>query len=55
VKTALKGKKFYNAEDIKRIVTIELNAVSLEAFADCFQKLSKRFNTRLQVGGDYFK
>jgi hypothetical protein len=39
MKTALKGKKFQDAEDIKKNVTAELNAVPMEAFADCFQKL----------------
>jgi hypothetical protein len=39
VKTALKGKKFHDVGDIKKNVMAELNAVPLEAFADCFQKL----------------
>jgi hypothetical protein len=39
VKTVLKGKRFQDVEDIKKNVTAELNAVPLEAFADCFQKL----------------
>jgi hypothetical protein len=55
VETALKGKTFQNVEDIKKKVTAELNSVPLEAFADCFQKPFKRFNTCTQVGGDYFK
>jgi hypothetical protein len=38
VKTALKGKRFQDTEDIKENVTAELNAPPLEAFADCFQK-----------------
>jgi hypothetical protein len=33
VKTALKGKRFQDAEGIKENVTIDLNAVPLEAFA----------------------
>jgi histone-lysine N-methyltransferase SETMAR len=33
VKTALKGKRFQNVEDIKKNVTAELNALPLEAFA----------------------
>jgi hypothetical protein len=36
VKTALKGKMFQDVEDIKENVTAELNAVLLEASADCF-------------------
>jgi hypothetical protein len=39
VKTALKGQKFQDVEDIMKNVTAELNAVALKAFADCFQKL----------------
>jgi hypothetical protein len=39
VKTALKGKRFQDVEDIKKNVKAELNAISLKAFADCFQKL----------------
>jgi hypothetical protein len=35
VKTALKGKRFQDVESIKKNVTAELNAVPLEAFADC--------------------
>jgi histone-lysine N-methyltransferase SETMAR len=37
VKTALKGKRFQDVEDIKKNVTAELNAVLLEAFVDCFK------------------
>jgi hypothetical protein len=39
VKTALKGKRFQDAEDIKKNVTAELNALPLEAPADYFQNL----------------
>jgi hypothetical protein len=38
---ALEGKRFQVAEDIKENVTAELNAVTLEAFADCFHSLLK--------------
>jgi hypothetical protein len=41
VKTALKGKRFQDVEDIKKNVTAELTAVALEAFADCFHKRFK--------------
>jgi hypothetical protein len=44
-KTAFKGKKFQDIEDIKKNVKAELNAVSLEAFSDCFQSLFERFNS----------
>jgi hypothetical protein len=54
-KTALKGKRFQDVEDIKKNVTAELNAVILEAFADCFQKLFERYNKCFQVGGDCFE
>jgi hypothetical protein len=53
VKTALQGKRFQDGEDIKKNVMAELNAVPLEAFADCFQKLFERCNKCNQVGGDY--
>jgi hypothetical protein len=36
VKSALKGKRFQDVEDIKKNVTAGLNAVPLESFADCF-------------------
>jgi hypothetical protein len=39
VKTALKGKKFQDVEDIKKNMMSKLNIVPLEAFADSFQKL----------------
>jgi hypothetical protein len=39
VKLALKGKRFQDVEDITKNVKTELNAVPLEDFADCFQKL----------------
>jgi hypothetical protein len=55
VKTALKGKRFLDVEDIKKKVMAELNTVSLEAFAQCFQKLFKQSNKCIQVGGDYFE
>jgi hypothetical protein len=41
VKTALKGTRFQDGEDIKKNVMAELNAVPLEACAVCFQKLFK--------------
>jgi hypothetical protein len=44
VKTAIKGKRFHDDEDIKENVTAKLNAVPLEAFSDCLQKLFKGFN-----------
>jgi hypothetical protein len=40
---------------MKKIVTAELNAVSLEAFADCSQELFEQCNKYIQVGGDYFE
>jgi hypothetical protein len=43
-KTALKGKRFQDVEDIKKNVKAERNAVPLEAFADCFKKLFERRN-----------
>jgi hypothetical protein len=55
MKTALKGERFQDVEDIKINVTTELNAVHLEAFADCSQKLFKRFNRCIQVGEDNFE
>jgi hypothetical protein len=50
MKTALKGKRVQDADDIKKNVTADLNAVHLETSADCFQKLFKRFDKRIQVG-----
>jgi hypothetical protein len=55
VKTAFKGKKFQDAEDIKKNVTAEMNAVILEDFAGCFQKLFEGFNTCIQVAVDNFE
>jgi hypothetical protein len=55
VKTALKVKRFQDAEDIKKIVTAEPNAVPLEAFAECFQKLFERCKKCIEVGGDCFE
>jgi hypothetical protein len=39
-----------NFEDMKKNLTTELNAVPLEAFVTCFQKLFKRCNKFIQVG-----
>jgi hypothetical protein len=39
VKTALEGKRFQDAENVNGKVKVEINAVPLETFADCFQKL----------------
>jgi hypothetical protein len=36
VKTALKGKRFQEAEDIKKNLNAELNALPSEVFADFF-------------------
>jgi hypothetical protein len=55
VKTALKGKKFQEVEDIRRSTTTELKAVLLEAFSDCFQKFFKQFNKCIRVGRDCFE
>jgi hypothetical protein len=55
VKTVLQENKFCDAEDIKKNVTAQLNAVPLEAFSDCLQKPFERFNTYNQVGEDYFE
>jgi hypothetical protein len=52
VKTALKEKRFQDVED--KNVTAELNAVPLEAFAECFQKLFERCNKRIEEE-DYFE
>jgi hypothetical protein len=41
VKTALKRKRLKDAEDIKKNIMAELNAVPLEAFTDHFQTLFK--------------
>jgi hypothetical protein len=38
MKTALKGKRFQDVEDIKKNVMAELKGVRLEAFGDCFKK-----------------
>jgi hypothetical protein len=54
VKITLKGKRFQEV-DIKKNMMAELNAVPLEAFADCSQKLSERCNKCIHVGGDYFE
>lgn len=51
VKTVLKGKRFQDAEDIKKNVTAELKAVYSDAFADWFQK---RCNKYINANGDYF-
>jgi hypothetical protein len=55
VRTALKEKRFEDVEGIKENVTAEMNAVPLEAFADCLQKLFKIFNKCIQVRRDYFE
>jgi hypothetical protein len=55
VKTAQKRERFQNVEDIMKNVTAELNAVPLEAFADCFKKLFKRCNKCIQVSENYFE
>jgi hypothetical protein len=55
MKTALKGQRCQDVEDIKKNMTVELNAVPLEAFADCFQKHFEQCNKCNQVHGDYFE
>lgn len=37
MKTALK-ERFQDVDDIKKLMTDELNSVPLEVFADCFEK-----------------
>jgi hypothetical protein len=36
VKTAYKGKRFQDVEDIKKNMVAKVNTVPLEAFAGCF-------------------
>jgi hypothetical protein len=55
VKTALKGKRFIDVEDIKKNVMAELNTVPLEAFDNCFQELLKQCKKCIQVGRDCFE
>jgi hypothetical protein len=54
-KTALKGERCQDGEDIKKNVTAERNAVPLEAISVSVQKLFKRCNKCIQVGGAYFE
>jgi hypothetical protein len=48
------SKRFQDVDDTEKNTTAELNGVPLEVFANCFQKLFKRFNKSIQVGrGDF--
>jgi hypothetical protein len=49
-----KKKGFQDAEDLKKTMMAELNAVPLAAFADYFQNFLKQFNKCTQVGRNYF-
>jgi hypothetical protein len=46
VKIALKGKRVQDAEYLKKNVAVELNAVPLEAFFNCFK------DTCIKAGGN---
>jgi hypothetical protein len=51
----MKGRDFRMFKTFRKNMTAEMKAVPLESFADCFQKLFRRFNKLIQVGGDYFE
>jgi hypothetical protein len=53
VKTALRQRGFRILEDIKENMTAELDAVALEVFAGCFQKLLKRFSNLFLFSHQY--
>jgi hypothetical protein len=55
VKTALKGRQYQDAKDIKRNITTNLNAIPLGTFHDCFVQFTGRCKKHIAVKEDYFE
>jgi len=54
LKSALKGRRFCDANDIKN-ATKELKRLSLNGFQECFQHLNSRRQKCIVAQGDYFE
>jgi hypothetical protein len=55
LKSIMKGAHFGDVAAIQEHVTVVLQLIPKEAFADSFQKLYERFQQCVVNGGDYFE
>ena len=55
LKTAIKGARFAEVNDIKDRVTAVLSSIPQEAFADCFRNLYDRCETCVVADDDCFE
>jgi hypothetical protein len=55
IKSALKGLRFQDTEDIKRNVVTVLEAVLQQGFQKCFQQWQHRWAKCIAAQGEYFE
>ena len=55
LKTTLKGRRFQTTEEIQENATIELRAISSNAFQGAFKKWKKHWERCIASRGDYFE
>lgn len=55
LKSALKGQRFQDVEEIKANTATELKAITLEQFQRTFEKWQDRWNHCISSGGEYFE
>lgn len=55
LKSALKGQRFQDVEEIKANTAKELKAITLEQFQRTFEKWQDRWNHCISSGGEYFE
>jgi hypothetical protein len=53
--TWLKGRRLENIEAIQAAATMELTGIPKEAFTSCFHDLQKRWQQRIDCGGNHFE
>jgi hypothetical protein len=55
IKSALKGRRFQDTEDIKKNVTMALKAIPQQKFQKCFQQWQHHWAKCTAAQGEYFK
>jgi hypothetical protein len=55
MKNVLKGKRFADVEEVKKITTEALKGITLQEFQDCFEKWKTRLDRCIVSNGQYFE
>ena len=51
----LRGYRYETIEEMKEVVTKDIDTLTQEEFPGAFQKLLERYNKCIAAGGDYFE